>query len=43
MEGAKPKLIFEHGLQFLEPGDYEEAKAYLEDPKQYDFREILNW
>jgi 6-phosphofructokinase 1 len=43
MEGAKPKLIFEHGLQFIEPGDYEEAKAYLEDPKQYDFREILNW
>ncbi len=43
MEGAKPKLIFEHGLQFIEPGDYEEAKAYLGDPKQYDFREILNW
>jgi 6-phosphofructokinase len=43
MEGAKPKLIFEHGLQFIEPGDYEEAKAYLDDPKQYDFREILNW
>lgn len=43
MEGAKPKLIFEHGLQFIEPGDYEEAKAYLDDPKQYDLREILNW
>jgi len=43
MEGAKSKLIFEHGLQFLEPGDYEEAKVYLDDPKQYDFREILNW
>jgi 6-phosphofructokinase 1 len=43
MEGAKPKLIFEHGLQFIEPGDYEEAKAYLDDPKEYDLREILNW
>lgn len=43
MEGAKPKLIYEHGLQFIEPGDYEEAKAYIDDPIQYDFREILNW
>jgi len=43
MDGAKAKLVFEHGLQFIEPGDYEEAKAYLDDPKQYDFREILNW
>jgi 6-phosphofructokinase 1 len=43
MSGAKPKLIYEHGLQFIEPGDYEEAKAYLDDPKKYDFREILNW
>ncbi len=43
MEGAKAGLIFEHGLQFIEPGDYEEAKAYLDDPKAYDFREILKW
>jgi 6-phosphofructokinase 1 len=43
MEGAKAKLIFEHGLQFLEPGDYEEAKTYLDDPKAYDLREILKW
>jgi len=43
MDGAKANLVFEHGLQFIEPGDYEEAKAYLDDPKQYDFREILNW
>ncbi len=43
MQGAKPKLIFEHGLQYLEPGDYEVAKQWLEDPKEYDFREILKW
>lgn len=42
MNGAKQKLVFEHGLQYIEPGDYEEAKAYVEDPKLYDFREILN-
>lgn len=43
MDGAKPKLIFEHGLQFIEPGDYEEAKAYLKNPEEYDFRKILKW
>jgi len=41
MNGPKQKLIMEHGLQYIEPGDYEEAKAYLDDPKAYDFREIL--
>jgi 6-phosphofructokinase 1 len=39
----KTKLIFEHSMQYLQPGDYENAKAYVEDPKKYDFREILNW
>ena len=43
IEGEKPKLVFEHGLQFIEPGDYEEAKAYLDNPKEYDFRNILGW
>lgn len=43
MNGAKSKLVFEHGLQFIEPGDYEEVKAFLEKPEEFDFREILNW
>ncbi len=43
IEGEKQKLVFEHGLQFIEPGDYEEAKAYLNNPKDYDFRGILGW
>jgi 6-phosphofructokinase 1 len=43
MNGPKAKLIFEHGLQHIEPGDYEEAKKYLKEPKEYDFREILKW
>ncbi len=43
MNGAKAKLIFEHGLQYIEPGDYEDAKAFIEHPEEYDFREILNW
>jgi len=41
MDGAKQKLVFEHGLQFIEPGDYEEAKQYLPDPVKYDLRRIL--
>jgi len=43
MEGAKQKLIFEHGLQYIEPGDYEEAKQWLDNPVDYDMREILKW
>ena len=43
MNGEKPKLILEHGLQYLEPGDYEAAKAYLPNPEDYDLREILKW
>ncbi|MCF6171544.1 MAG: 6-phosphofructokinase [Bacteroidales bacterium] len=43
ISGSKAKLVFEHGLQFIEPGDYEEAKTYLSNPQDYDFREILGW
>ncbi len=43
LKGDKPKLVFNNGLQFLEPGDYEAAKDYVANPKDYDFRNILNW
>lgn len=43
MESEKSKLVFEDGLQYLNPGDYEEAKAYITNPEYYDFRRILNW
>jgi 6-phosphofructokinase 1 len=43
MKGAKQKLVFDNGLQYIEPGDYEEAKSYLENPEEYDLREILKW
>lgn len=39
----KQKLVIEHGMQFLDPGDYEEAKKYLPNPEEYDFKAILNW
>ncbi len=43
MDGAKQKLVFENGLQYIEPGDYELAKKYLPNPEEYDFRNILKW
>ncbi|NOY50278.1 MAG: 6-phosphofructokinase [Chlorobi bacterium] len=43
IEGDKQKLIFENGIQYIEPGDYEDAKQFLSNPKDYDFREILGW
>ncbi len=43
LDGDKPKLIFNNGLQFIEPGDYEDAKLYLANPQEYDFRTILGW
>ncbi len=43
IEGDKQKIIFENGIQYIEPGDYEDAKQFLSNPKDYDFREILGW
>ena len=30
-------------MHYITEADYEEAKAYLENPEEYDFRKILNW
>jgi 6-phosphofructokinase 1 len=43
MSSEKTKLIFENGLQFIGPEDYEAAKKYLKNPEDYDFYRILNW
>lgn len=43
LNGPKAELIFNDGLQYISPADYEEAKAYLPDPENYDFKKILNW
>lgn len=43
IDGEKQKLIFEHGMQFIDPGDYEAAKAYLPNPEKYDLKVILGW
>ena len=43
LSGPKAELIFNDGLQYLTPEDYEAAKEYLPDPEEYDFKKILNW
>ncbi len=43
MESGKLKLIFEHGIQYISPSDYEAAKEYLDHPEEYDMIKILNW
>jgi 6-phosphofructokinase 1 len=30
-------------MHYITEADYEEAKAYIENPEEYDFRKILNW
>jgi len=43
IESAKAKVIFDDGLQYITPGDYEEAKTFIPNPEYYDFRKILKW
>ena len=43
LNGPKAELIFNDGLQYISPSDYEGAKAYLPNPEEYDFRKILKW
>ncbi len=43
LSGPKAELIFNDGLQYISPADYEAAKAYLPDPENYDFKKILKW
>ena len=39
----KAQLVFNQGLQFIEPGDYEDAKDFVKTPESLDFRAILGW
>ena len=43
LEGPKAELIFNEGLQYIAPADYEAARKYLPNPEEYDFKKILNW
>lgn len=43
LSGPKAELIFNEGLQYLTPADYEAARKYLPNPEEYDFKKILKW
>ena len=43
LNGPKAELIFNDGLQYIMPADYESAKVYLPNPEEYDFKNILKW
>ena len=43
LNGPKAELIFNEGLQYIKPEDYEEARHYLPEPEKYDFKKILKW
>ncbi len=43
MDGEKTKMIFENGLQYIGPDDYNAAREYIPNPEDYDFRKILKW
>ena len=43
LKGEKAEMVFNNGLQYITPEDYEGAKKYVQNPEEYDFRKILNW
>ena len=43
LNGPKAELIFNEGLQYITPEDYEAAKQYVPNPEEYDFKKILHW
>jgi len=43
IDGQNVHAIVDHVLHYIEPADYEEAKKFLPNPEEYDFRKILNW
>jgi len=43
MNTQKADLIFNQGLQYITPGDYENAKKFVDNPEHFDFRKILSW
>lgn len=43
MDSEKVKLVFNNGLQYIMPEDYQAARQWLSNPEEYDFRNILDW
>ena len=43
INSQKAQIIFNDGLQYISEADYEAAKAYVNNPEDYDFKKILKW
>lgn len=43
MDSPKCRMVFDHGLQYLNENDYEEASRYVSNPEEFDFCKILEW
>ncbi|MDR2064506.1 MAG: 6-phosphofructokinase [Prevotellaceae bacterium] len=42
MKGNKCQMIYRYGLQYIIEKDYEAARKYLGNPKDYDFNRLVN-
>jgi len=43
MNGGIAQNYYKYICNYITPADYEAAKAYVENPEDYDFVKILNW
>lgn len=43
IDSQRVKLVYENNLHYITEEDYKEAKKYVQNPEDFDFRKILNW
>lgn len=43
IESQKAQVIYNNNLHFLTEEDYNDAREYVDNPEEFDFRKILNW
>jgi hypothetical protein len=43
IDSQKFQLVFDVGMQYITPADYDAAKKYLPNPEEYDLKKILEW
>jgi ATP-dependent phosphofructokinase / diphosphate-dependent phosphofructokinase len=43
IDSQKFQLVYDVGMQYITPADYEAAKKYLPNPQEYDLKKILEW
>ena len=43
IDSEKSRLVFLNNLHFIRERDYEDARAYVSNPEEFDFFKILNW